>query len=53
MPAKIISTEIFINQLRDTLRNPDNKICFILGAGRALNRVSTVAQNLPANGIAN
>jgi len=36
MPAKTISSEIFINHLRDTLQNPDNKICFILGAGASV-----------------
>jgi protein O-mannosyl-transferase len=36
MPLKTISTEIFINHLRDTIRNPDNKICFILGAGASV-----------------
>jgi hypothetical protein len=36
MPVKTISTEIFINHLRDTIRNPDNKICFILGAGASV-----------------
>ena len=36
MPVNTISTEIFINHLRDTLSNQDNKICFILGAGASV-----------------
>ncbi|MCK9398792.1 MAG: hypothetical protein M0Q51_02205 [Bacteroidales bacterium] len=36
MPVTTISTEVLINHLRDTLRNPDNKICFILGAGASV-----------------
>src|SRR5450759_4903865 len=36
MPVNTISTEILINHLRDTLLNPDNKICFVLGAGASV-----------------
>ncbi len=36
MATDTISTEILINHLRDTLRNPDNKICFILGSGASV-----------------
>jgi tetratricopeptide (TPR) repeat protein len=36
MSVNTISTEVLINHLRDTLNNPDNKICFILGAGASV-----------------
>src|SRR4051812_38155319 len=36
MPVNTISADIFINHLRDTLQNPDNKICFVLGAGASV-----------------
>lgn len=36
MPINTISSEIFINHLRDTLSSPDNKLCFILGSGASV-----------------
>jgi protein O-mannosyl-transferase len=36
MGAPTISTDILINHLRETLSNPDNKICFVLGAGASV-----------------
>jgi protein O-mannosyl-transferase len=36
MEVNTIDTEVFVNHLRDTLRNPDNRICFILGAGASV-----------------
>lgn len=36
MAVNKITTDILINHLRDTIRNPDNKICFILGAGASI-----------------
>jgi protein O-mannosyl-transferase len=36
MDVNTIDTEVFINHLRETLRNPDNRICFILGAGASV-----------------
>jgi protein O-mannosyl-transferase len=36
MPTPTISTDVFVNRLRDSLRNPDNRICFVLGAGASV-----------------
>ena len=36
MPVNTITTDFFINRLRETLNNSDKRICFLLGAGASV-----------------